>query len=142
MTRTVRLIHNRVSLALHHLREGDGRPLLILHGLGERAPAAVPAWASAWTGPVAALDFTGHGDSTVPRSGSFLPRRNSTRQIAISGTTSRAPERRKGGNQSLAVQKPSRDWTAPIARPPQRVMMIDWSRPMSAAPSDATTRPT
>jgi pimeloyl-ACP methyl ester carboxylesterase len=71
MTRTVWLTHNRVSLALHHLRDGDGRPLLVLHGLGERSPATVPAWAAAWEGPVAALDFTGHGASTTPRGGGY-----------------------------------------------------------------------
>lgn len=65
------LVHNRVELALHHLREGEGRPLLLLHGLGETAPAAVPRWLSTWSGPVAALDFTGHGASTVPRGGGY-----------------------------------------------------------------------
>jgi pimeloyl-ACP methyl ester carboxylesterase len=65
------LTHNRIALALHRLREGEGRPLLLLHGLGERSPASVPAWAAAWPGPVAALDFTGHGRSTVPRGGGY-----------------------------------------------------------------------
>lgn len=65
------LQHGKVSLALHHLREGDGRPLLVLHGLGERAPSAVPHWCDGWDGPVAALDFTGHGLSTVPRGGGY-----------------------------------------------------------------------
>lgn len=65
------LVHNRVQLALHHLREGDGRHLLLLHGLGERAPGDVPPWAAGWPGPVAALDFTGHGRSTVPRGGGY-----------------------------------------------------------------------
>lgn len=68
-----RLHHNRVELALHHLRQaGTGRPLLILHGLGEAAPRTVPPWAeAAWQGPIAALDFTGHGDSTIPRGGGY-----------------------------------------------------------------------
>ena len=65
------VVHNRVSLALHHLRDGDGRPLLLLHGLGERSPDHVPAWAAAWPGPVVALDFTGHGASTVPSGGGY-----------------------------------------------------------------------
>ena len=65
------LRHNRVDLALHEVRPGDGRPLLLLHGLGERSPDAVPSWLDGWTGPVAALDFTGHGDSTIPTGGGY-----------------------------------------------------------------------
>ncbi|MEY4176149.1 MAG: hypothetical protein RI900_3314 [Actinomycetota bacterium] len=65
------LTHNRIQLALHHLRDGEGRALLLLHGLGERSPDAVPHWASTWPGPVAALDFTGHGGSTVPAGGGY-----------------------------------------------------------------------
>jgi pimeloyl-ACP methyl ester carboxylesterase len=67
------LIHNKVRLALHELRDGDpaARPLLLLHGLGERSPAAAPAWADPWPGPVCALDFTGHGASTIPRGGGY-----------------------------------------------------------------------
>jgi pimeloyl-ACP methyl ester carboxylesterase len=60
-----------VSLALHHLRDGDGRPLLLLHGLGEAAPAEVPSWVDGWPGPIAALDFTGHGRSTIPVGGGY-----------------------------------------------------------------------
>jgi pimeloyl-ACP methyl ester carboxylesterase len=69
--RTERLVHNRVELALHRLRDGEGRALLLLHGLAERSPAEVPPSARAWPGPVAALDFTGHGDSTVPVGGGY-----------------------------------------------------------------------
>ncbi len=65
------LQHNRVQLALHHLRDGTGRPLLLLHGLGESSPVSVPFWANAWTGPIAALDFTGHGQSTLPAGGGY-----------------------------------------------------------------------
>ena len=66
------LAHNKVRLALHELRAGEGRPLLLLHGLGERSPAGVPTEvAGAWSGPVFALDFTGHGASTVPRGGGY-----------------------------------------------------------------------
>jgi len=66
------LTHNRVRLALHDLRAGEsGRPLLLLHGLGEASPSEVPVWAAAWPGPVHALDFTGHGASTVPAGGGY-----------------------------------------------------------------------
>lgn len=68
------LRHGKVELALHHLRDGTavgGRPLLILHGLGEAAARSVPRWADNWPGSVAALDFTGHGASTVPRGGGY-----------------------------------------------------------------------
>ena len=63
--------HAKVDLVLHHLREGDGLPLLLLHGLGERSPRLAPAVASAWPGPVHALDLTGHGASTVPSGGGY-----------------------------------------------------------------------
>jgi len=65
------LSHNKISLALHTLRESDGTPLLLLHGLGERSPSALPDWLTPWSGPVHALDFTGHGDSTVPTGGGY-----------------------------------------------------------------------
>ncbi len=71
MSSITMLTHNRVQLALHHLRGGQGRALLLLHGLGEQSPADVPAWADAWTGPIHALDFTGHGRSTVPAGGGY-----------------------------------------------------------------------
>jgi pimeloyl-ACP methyl ester carboxylesterase len=66
-----RLPHNKVELALHELRSGTGRPLLLLHGLGERSPEAAPPEVAAWPGPVLALDFTGHGDSSVPSGGGY-----------------------------------------------------------------------
>jgi pimeloyl-ACP methyl ester carboxylesterase len=68
---TITLAHGRASLALHLLREGWGRPLLLLHGLGERSPSAVPAHLESWTGPIYALDFIGHGASTVPAGGGY-----------------------------------------------------------------------
>ncbi len=65
------LTHNRIDLALHDLGGGEGHPLLLLHGLGERSPSAVPTFAADWSGPVRALDFTGHGHSTLPIGGGY-----------------------------------------------------------------------
>lgn len=73
--RVTMLRHARVDLALHRLREARPksacRPLLHLHGLGERAPDSAPALYDSWPGPVYALDFTGHGRSTVPEGGGY-----------------------------------------------------------------------
>ncbi|MFN8049986.1 MAG: alpha/beta hydrolase [Acidimicrobiales bacterium] len=74
MTELVTLRHGRIELALHRLTEGEvpgHRPLLMLHGLGERTPAAAPSWVDVWPGPVWGLDFTGHGRSTLPRGGGY-----------------------------------------------------------------------
>lgn len=70
---TRHLVHNRVRLALHELSTGDGatRPLLLLHGLGESSPATPPIWAQQWPGAIHALDFTGHGASTIPAGGGY-----------------------------------------------------------------------
>jgi len=65
------LRHGKVDLALHRLRDGSGRPLLLLHGLGARSVDSTPPWAERWSGPIAALDFTGHGLSTIPRGGGY-----------------------------------------------------------------------
>lgn len=74
MTRTTEFLHNGdLPLALHTLAEGEGRPLLLLHGLGEESPRSRPAWTASWPGPVLALDFTGHGESGVPVSGGYMP---------------------------------------------------------------------
>jgi pimeloyl-ACP methyl ester carboxylesterase len=77
-TRTTRHVrHNRIDLAVHELRSATGpdapagdRPLLLLHGLGERTPESVPD-DLVWPGPVIGMDFTGHGDSTVPVGGGY-----------------------------------------------------------------------
>jgi pimeloyl-ACP methyl ester carboxylesterase len=69
----VRLRHGKIELALHELRGGDGRSLLLLHGLGERAPESPPDELAAWPGPIFALDFTGHGASTIPTGGGYHP---------------------------------------------------------------------
>jgi pimeloyl-ACP methyl ester carboxylesterase len=72
----VPVAHNRVQLALHQLTEGhEGHKghgaLLLLHGLGERTPVDVPPEVAGWTGAVWGLDFTGHGESTVPDGGGY-----------------------------------------------------------------------
>lgn len=67
---TIHLQHNRVSLALHQLKEVSGPALLLLHGLGDSA-ANMSSISVKWDGPIWALDFTGHGDSTVPRGGGY-----------------------------------------------------------------------
>jgi len=66
------LRHNRIRLALHELRAGDGQPLLHLHGLGERSPASTPTHLEAWPGPVWALDLSGHGNSDVAAGGGYF----------------------------------------------------------------------
>lgn len=68
---TAYLVHNKVRLALRRLRDGDGRALLLLHGLGEPGITVAPSWTADWPGPVHALDFTGHGESTVPVGGGY-----------------------------------------------------------------------
>jgi len=67
----IHLKHNKIDLALHELRPGSGRALLLLHGLGERSPREVPRALESWPGPVVALDFTGHGASTIPVGGGY-----------------------------------------------------------------------
>jgi pimeloyl-ACP methyl ester carboxylesterase len=47
------------------------RPLLLLHGLGEHTPAEAPAWVTSWQGAIVGLDFTGHGNSTIPSGGGY-----------------------------------------------------------------------
>ena len=73
MSSTEMLTSGRLQLALHTLSEGEGRPLLLLHGLGEVSPAERPSWTAMWPGPVLALDFTGHGRSDVPVGGGYMP---------------------------------------------------------------------
>ncbi len=65
-----KLTHNKITLALHELMSGDGTPLLVLHGLGESSALPLEPWSS-WSGAVFGLDFTGHGESTVPKGGGY-----------------------------------------------------------------------
>ncbi|MEY2423430.1 MAG: hypothetical protein QOI95_3497 [Acidimicrobiaceae bacterium] len=67
----IRLRHARAELALHELQAGQGRALLLLHGLAERSPDVLPPHLAGWPGPVFALDFVGHGLSTVPHGGGY-----------------------------------------------------------------------
>lgn len=65
------LQHNHLELALWELRGGEGRPLLLLHGLGERTTPEALDGVADWPGPVHGLDFTGHGASSIPRGGGY-----------------------------------------------------------------------
>jgi len=65
------LVHGKVRLALYELRGGKGRALLLLHGLGECSPRQAPRETQAWSGPIHALDFTGHGCSTLSEGGGY-----------------------------------------------------------------------
>jgi pimeloyl-ACP methyl ester carboxylesterase len=71
MSHTTFLTHNQVQLALHHLRPARGARCCCCTGSASLRPERVPAWADAWPGPVHALDFTGHGASTVPAGGGY-----------------------------------------------------------------------
>ena len=71
MSKITYLTHSRVKLALHTLREGNEPNLLLLHGLGEHTPSGLPDKFNDWPGAIYSLDFTGHGDSTVPRGGGY-----------------------------------------------------------------------
>lgn len=71
---TTFLTHGKSRLALERIRNGEGRPLLLLHGLGEstaRLPAPTLEGVAGWPGPVYGLDFTGHGRSTLPLGGGY-----------------------------------------------------------------------
>ncbi len=67
-----RLRHMRLELALHTVAErASGPTLLLLHGLGERTPAAPPPYCTGWPGPIFGLDFTGHGNSDIAIGGGY-----------------------------------------------------------------------
>lgn len=72
MSEPTLLRHNRIDLALWELRAGDGRPLLLLHGLGERTTRDAGPRCEDWSGPVLGLDFTGHGASSVATGGGYF----------------------------------------------------------------------
>jgi pimeloyl-ACP methyl ester carboxylesterase len=67
----IKLKHGRVGLALHRQQSGEGTPLLLLHQLG----GCAHDWSAlelGWTGPVYALDLSGHGRSGHVRGGGYL----------------------------------------------------------------------
>ncbi len=66
------LRHNRIDLALWELRPGTGRPLLLLHGLGESASSGMRDEMDGWNGPIHGLDFTGHGASSIATGGGYF----------------------------------------------------------------------
>lgn len=66
------LQHNRIALALWQIRPGTGRPLLLLHGLGEDASKVSRHELDRWDGPIHALDFTGHGRSSIAAGGGYF----------------------------------------------------------------------
>lgn len=68
---TTRIRHGRIELALHSRRGGDGPGLLLLHALHDSSRPHLDA--IAWTGPVHALDFAGHGESDWLRGGGYTP---------------------------------------------------------------------
>ncbi len=68
---TIFLTHSKTKLALHTLREADGPALLLLHGLGERGATSVTPLLAPWRGAIHALDFTGHGESSIPGGGGY-----------------------------------------------------------------------
>jgi pimeloyl-ACP methyl ester carboxylesterase len=65
------LQHSQSRLALHRLRDAEGPSLLLLHGLGQSALTPHQGVATGWPGPIYALDFTGHGRSTLPAGGGY-----------------------------------------------------------------------
>lgn len=55
------------------MQDGPGRALLLLHELGGASPASVPVEVASWAGPVHALDFCGHGASSIAIGGGYHP---------------------------------------------------------------------
>ncbi len=68
------LQHGRIRLALHRLQDASApqsHPLLLLHGLGESSLSHARSTYADWPGAVYALDFTGHGQSSIPAGGGY-----------------------------------------------------------------------
>jgi pimeloyl-ACP methyl ester carboxylesterase len=72
MTEAIIIEHGRARLALHTCHDGSGPPLLLLHAL-RASSADWPESISTWPGPVYALDFAGHGESSRLHGGGYNP---------------------------------------------------------------------
>ena len=72
MSEVRRIGNARREVALHHLKEGQGLPLLLLPELGEHA-ADLAAGARDWPGPEYGLDPSGHGAADWLRGGGYTP---------------------------------------------------------------------
>jgi pimeloyl-ACP methyl ester carboxylesterase len=68
----IELRNGRVALALHTLRAAEGVALLLLHRLGGSA-ADFHRPSLSWSGPIHALDFSGHGHSGRVYGGGYYP---------------------------------------------------------------------
>lgn len=69
----MQLFHGRAAVEFHTLKSGKGQPLLLLHALGSSS-AAWPDRVLDWSeGPVFAIDFAGHGESSRLRGGAYYP---------------------------------------------------------------------
>lgn len=68
----MRLEHGRIEVELHQLSKGEGRALLLLHGLYGSAADWGEGFGS-WPGPVFGLDFAGHGRSQWLKGGAYTP---------------------------------------------------------------------
>lgn len=75
-----RIPAGRHEVALHTIHDAPGTPLLLLHALGGSSAdwgadggADGGAGESAWPGPVYALDFAGHGESSWLVGGGYSP---------------------------------------------------------------------
>lgn len=74
MTRTtIAVAHAGATLALHRLRDAPPHApaLLCLHGLGRATPHEPEPEFDRWPGSIWGLDFTGHGESTIPGGGGY-----------------------------------------------------------------------
>ncbi|HIG72417.1 MAG: hypothetical protein ABGX04_10245 [Myxococcales bacterium] len=69
----MQLLHGRVPIELHTLKPGKGRPLLLLHALGENSESWPESVLEYSVGPVYALEFAGHGQSGRLSGGAYYP---------------------------------------------------------------------